>query len=449
MTLDQGDIFGIDLVLAAMACAIVGFGLFRMMWALSLHPQPLDPQARDRVYRLSDRRRRDRLGAVVALVCVAVTFATALLLVTLRSSEMEVRVFAGLVFLVTLMACYAWLITRRRYDKSVGLIIDREAVTVLLPEGEERLLKSQIAGLHLADGSAAALEGSDLPWLRQIGQVVLKSSDPAAADLKIPVGLTVDAAFDAWAGALPVLGSLLLEGRGDLTVRDVGSVSTAPSAWAQKGFAGFALVGALALVFLAQLVFDLVGAPDDKSALGASLLGFGGARADLVFEEGEWLRLISAAFLHRDPRHFIRCALMLALLAPRLERRIGSAQLLALCLISVLASAGASLRFGPADFVTVGASGAVFGLVGFWVGRYVRPQATRPSPWPALAALLIFTYIAVPGQSELATSGSSFFGPDYGGNLAGLIAGLLAAMMVAMIPRRAPRMVASSPAPGL
>lgn len=443
MTLDQGDIFGIDLVLAAMACAIVGFGLFRMAWALSLHPQPLEPPARGRVYRLSERRRRDRLGAVVVLVCVAVTFATALLLVTLRSTEMEVRVFSGLVFLVTLMACYAWLVTRRRHDNSVGLIIDGEAVTVLLPEGEERLLKSQIAGLRLAHGGAAALEGSNLPWLRQIGQVVLKSADPAAADLKIPVGLTVDPAFDAWAGALPVLGSPLLEGRGDLTVRDVGSLATAPSAWAQNGYAGFALVGVLALIFLAQVIADLGGALADKSALDASLLAFGAARADLVLEEGEWFRLITAAFVHRDPRHFIRCALMLALLAPRLERRIGSVQLLALCLLSVLASVAASLRFAPADFVTVGASGAVFGIVGFWVGGYVRPQATRSPIWPALAALLLFAYLAAPAQSELPLAASSFFGPDYGGNLAGLIAGLLAAILLALIPRRTPQAVAA------
>jgi len=449
MTLDQGDIFGIHLVLAMMAFAIVGFGLFRMVWALSLHPHPLEHLARGRVYRLCERRRRDRLGAVVVLVCVAVTFAAALLLGTLRSLEMEVRVFSGLVFLVTLMSCYAWLITRYRYDKSIGLIIDGEAVTVLLPEGEERLLKSQIAGLRLADGSAAALEGSDLPWLRQIGQVVLTSADPAAADLKIPVGLTVDAAFDAWAGALPVLGSPLLEGRGDLTVRDVGSLSTVRSAGAQHGYAGFALVGLLALVFLAQLVSDLGGAPADKSALDASLLAFGAARADLVFDEGEWLRLISAAFLHRDPRHFIRCVLMLALLAPILERRIGSVQLLALCLISALASAGASLRFAPADFVTVGASGAVFGIVGFWVGGYVLPQASRPSTWPALAALLLFAYLAVPAQSEFLIRASSFFGPDYGGNLAGLIAGLFAAIMLALIPRRTPQAVAQTHSPGL
>lgn len=441
MTLDQGDIFGIDLVLAAMAFAIVGFGLFRMAWALSLHPQSLEPPARGRVYRLSDRRRRDRLGAVVVLVCVAVTFATALLLVTLRSPEMEVRVFSGLVFLVTLMACYAWLIKRRRHDRSIGLSIDGEAVTVLLPEGEARLLKSQIAGLQLAHGSAAALDGSGLPWLRQIGQMVLKSADPAAADLKIPVGLTVDAAFDAWVGALPVLGSPLLEGRGDLTVRDAGSFATTRSAWAQRGYAGFALVGLLALVFLAQVIADLGGALADKSALDASLLAFGAARADLVFEEGEWFRLITAAFLHRDSSHFVRCVMLLAIIGGYLERKVGSLPFLAVFLVCVGASSAASLHLAPPDFVTVGVSGAMFGVLGFYLAGHVRPQVTSTSPWP----LFVFTLAAIaaalpPGQ--LPVISHSYFGPDHGGNLAGLIAGALAALVLAMIPRRSPHPVA-------
>jgi membrane associated rhomboid family serine protease len=131
-----------------------------------------------------------------------------------------------------------------------------------------------------------------------------------------------------------------------------------------------------------------------------------------------------------------------------LERRVGFVQFLAVFLFSVAASTLASLYLAPPGFVAVGASGAMFGVFGCYLGGHVRPQVTRVSPW-LLLALSIGTLTAAlpPGQLPYVSYG--YFGPDYGGNLVGLITGVGAALALAMIPRQSRRMVASLPTPGL
>jgi membrane associated rhomboid family serine protease len=157
-----------------------------------------------------------------------------------------------------------------------------------------------------------------------------------------------------------------------------------------------------------------------------------------VFEQGEWLRAVSAAFLHRDPTHFFRVVPLTAILASILERRIGSLPLIALSLLCAIVSAATSLFLSPDSFVTVGASGAMFGMVGFLFGALVRPTAIKINPWVWLTIVVCFVVLAAPSDHFLASLINDRYGPDYGGNLAGLLAGVMAALALAMIPRRSP-----------
>jgi membrane associated rhomboid family serine protease len=79
--------------------------------------------------------------------------------------------------------------------------------------------------------------------------------------------------------------------------------------------------------------------------------------------EGEWWRLVTATFLHGSLIHLGMNMLVLCLLGPPVEEYFGHARYLLLYLVSGLAgSAGALIVSGGRP--TVGASGAIFGLMG-------------------------------------------------------------------------------------
>jgi membrane associated rhomboid family serine protease len=78
---------------------------------------------------------------------------------------------------------------------------------------------------------------------------------------------------------------------------------------------------------------------------------------------GEWWRMITAAFLHYGPFHILLNMLALWWFGSMLERRIGSGRFLAIYLVSGLAGSAGALMLDPIT-PTVGASGAIFGILG-------------------------------------------------------------------------------------
>jgi membrane associated rhomboid family serine protease len=79
--------------------------------------------------------------------------------------------------------------------------------------------------------------------------------------------------------------------------------------------------------------------------------------------EGQYWRLITAAFLHYGPFHLLMNMLALWWFGTLLEQRIGSGKFLLLYLVSGLAGSAGALIASPLD-PTVGASGAIFGILG-------------------------------------------------------------------------------------
>jgi membrane associated rhomboid family serine protease len=79
--------------------------------------------------------------------------------------------------------------------------------------------------------------------------------------------------------------------------------------------------------------------------------------------EGEWWRLLSAAFLHHGIFHLGMNMLILYLIGTPLEMALGRGRYLALYLVSALAGSAGALLLSPGA-ITVGASGAIFGMFG-------------------------------------------------------------------------------------
>ncbi|RBQ14244.1 rhomboid family intramembrane serine protease [Spongiactinospora rosea] len=87
-----------------------------------------------------------------------------------------------------------------------------------------------------------------------------------------------------------------------------------------------------------------------------------------VYDGGEWYRMITAAFLHYPLAqgtlgltHILFNMWALYAIGPELERRLGSARFAALYLVSALGGSVAVYLLGD---ITVGASGAIYGLFG-------------------------------------------------------------------------------------
>jgi len=117
------------------------------------------------------------------------------------------------------------------------------------------------------------------------------------------------------------------------------------------------LIGVNVFVFLAQVVQSgSLTNPFGELFIRGAL--FGPAVAN-----GDWYRLVTCAFLHGSILHILFNMLMLWWFGRPLEHMLGHARFLAIYFVSILAGSAGSLLLTP-DKPTIGASGAVFGILG-------------------------------------------------------------------------------------
>lgn len=109
---------------------------------------------------------------------------------------------------------------------------------------------------------------------------------------------------------------------------------------------------------------------------GPGLLGpFGGANLDAVAQagalwpnavlhDGQWWRIVTAAFLHGGLIHLFVNMISLYSLGRFVEMLMGPWRMLIVYVLSLVVSGLGVIYFSPADVPTLGASGAIFGLFG-------------------------------------------------------------------------------------
>lgn len=145
--------------------------------------------------------------------------------------------------------------------------------------------------------------------------------------------------------------------------------------------------------------------------------------APFIAEWGEWWRIVTGTFLHADLRHLLFNMLVLFLLGRRLEQTVGPALLAGIYVVSLLGGSAGAMAHRP-DAAAVGASGAVYGLMG---AAYVVEYLRGGNPWrDGLGSLIIINVIIsflLPGIS-------------IGGHLGGLAAGVLAGFAIGDTSRR-------------
>jgi membrane associated rhomboid family serine protease len=167
---------------------------------------------------------------------------------------------------------------------------------------------------------------------------------------------------------------------------------------------------------------------------GATIGGGGGSiyRDGALFgpavADGEWYRLVTSGFLHAGLWHIALNMAVLYFLGRLLEPGIGTPRFLAVYFVSLLAGSFGALLLSPDSF-TVGASGAVFGVMSaaFIFARHRGLEQIAGQIGIFIVLNLLFSF----------TAG----GISIGGHLGGLAAGALCGFLIVFAERRARRPV--------
>ncbi len=186
----------------------------------------------------------------------------------------------------------------------------------------------------------------------------------------------------------------------------------------------FALLATLTGVFACELAFGLDPPTGLLQPSVRTLAAMGASNRILVVANGEWYRMISAPFLHGGLIHLALNGFVLLWVGPIVERLLGRAWFAALYAVSAVAGVLVSLALNPASVVSVGASGALMGLVAclFAVSFHFNTGPVRAQLQSVALQVL------VPSLIPVATSASGLrvdIGAHLGGALGGALIGLI------------------------
>jgi membrane associated rhomboid family serine protease len=176
--------------------------------------------------------------------------------------------------------------------------------------------------------------------------------------------------------------------------------------------ATFVLIAINVIAYLVEIASGAGGFGSAGGKIVADFALFGPAVA-----EGEWYRLVTSGFLHASLFHVGFNMLLLFFLGRLLEPALGTSRFVALYFASLLAGSMGALLLDP-NALTLGASGAVFGLAGatFVIARGRGMDAIAGEIGFLIVFNLIFSFV-VPRISV-------------GGHLGGLVAGVLCALAI-------------------
>jgi membrane associated rhomboid family serine protease len=176
------------------------------------------------------------------------------------------------------------------------------------------------------------------------------------------------------------------------------------------------LIGVNVAVYVAELIQG-----GGVYGVGSTIYEKGVLWAPFV-ANGDYWRLLTAAFLHYGPFHLLLNMLGLYWFGSLLEQRIGSGRFLLLYLVSGLAGSAGALVISPTN-PTVGASGAIFGILG--AGLVLEQQRDYVFGGSALGVIIANLVLTFAWSSNISV----------GGHIGGLIGGAAATLALSRFGR--------------
>lgn len=128
-----------------------------------------------------------------------------------------------------------------------------------------------------------------------------------------------------------------------------------------------------------------------------------------LVHQGQWYRLVTAAFFHFNLIHIGLNMLVLAIVGPAVELDFGKVRFLALYLLAALGGDVCAYLVSPLNVLSAGASGAIFGLFGAYFMLARRSRADTSSALSLIVVNLLFSFL-VPGISWQAHIGGLIVG---------------------------------------
>ena len=187
---------------------------------------------------------------------------------------------------------------------------------------------------------------------------------------------------------------------------------------APAGIVTMVLIGANVIVYLAEIASG-----SSWQALSGNVYVQGALYGPAV-AHGDWWRLITNAFLHAGLIHLFFNMLMLWWLGRSLEALIGPGRYLGIYFTSALAGSAGALLLSPTT-PTVGASGAVFGILG--AGLVLERRKIYVFGGSALGLVVINLILSF-----------TLSNISIGGHLGGLAAGVACMLLIMRFGRSAP-----------
>jgi membrane associated rhomboid family serine protease len=142
-----------------------------------------------------------------------------------------------------------------------------------------------------------------------------------------------------------------------------------------------------------------------------------GLNGPAIADGGEWYRIVTGAFLHANLLHLLLNMYALFVLGPTIERSLGRARYLIIYAAALLAGSAGALILDP-NALTVGASGAIYGLMGALVVLFRNRGISLMQSGLALTLFINFVF-------TLSISSISV-----GGHVGGFVGGALATLVV-------------------
>jgi membrane associated rhomboid family serine protease len=169
----------------------------------------------------------------------------------------------------------------------------------------------------------------------------------------------------------------------------------------------------MALIGLNVVVYMITASQGGGINLPGGQLFSDWALQGAAVSNGDWWRLVTAMFLHGSILHLGFNMLALYWLGTIIEQSLGTPRFLLVYFVSGLAGSAGALWFSSQFAVTVGASGAIFGLIGaLLILEYLSTGSLMGQAMVLILVNMALTF-AVPGIS-------------IGGHLGGLVGGIVA-----------------------
>lgn len=143
-----------------------------------------------------------------------------------------------------------------------------------------------------------------------------------------------------------------------------------------------------------------------------------GRLVNVKYINGEWWRLITVIFLHSGVVHLIVNSIVIGIIGIHMEKRVNKATFIFIFMICSLISSYCIMFFTNG---AVGASGAIYGLIGSYIVLMIKRRECVLNDFKIIEVILLIAYLILPNLSGIIT---------IIGHLSGFICGIICSLIL-------------------